>query len=125
MSNQINIQVRIERQTKYGDYHDALYFSSSEFFNDDGTRKLTDEQIEAHAQQRVANFEKNIEDARLRPPPPEPTDEELFGNLPPDYVDKFVKWADKKKNPPVDTLPGPVGPDPVVNPKPDMKPPKP
>lgn len=122
MADTIQVQVRIERETKFGSYHDALYFTSTDFFNEDGTRKVTDEQIEALAQQRVANHELNIEEARLRPPAPEPTDEELFGNLPLDYIDKFVKWHEKKIKPlPVDTVPGPAGPDVIISPKPDLK----
>ena len=96
MSNTIQIQVRIECETKYGTLHDALYFTIAEFFNLDGTRKLVDQQIETLASMRVSNYEKNIEDARKIPTEPPQTDEEVFANLPEEYVAKLLTWATNK-----------------------------
>lgn len=121
MPDVIQVQVRIERKTKYGDYHDALYFPVDDFFDKKGIRKITDQQIETLARQRVSNHEKNIDDAKLRPPQPEPTADEMFGGLPDDYVAKFEQWVAAKKNPvPADTLPGPSV-DSIAPVKPSMK----
>lgn len=82
MANTIQVQVRIERESQYGTVHDALYFPAEEFFDSkSGARLITDEQIEVQAQQRVAGFEQAIEDARAKPPEPEPTQDQKFESV--------------------------------------------
>ena len=92
MPDTIQIQVRIERKTKYGDYHDAIYFTPDEFFDKNGKRKITDEQIESQAQQRVKNHERRIEEVRLLPPAPPATEQELFGWMSNADIAKFEAW---------------------------------
>lgn len=120
MSIEVVRCVKIKRHVPgYGDYHDAIYLTDAEF------TQLTDTDIEQHVQQRVSNWVSVIEAARQQPPRPEPTDDEVFGELPIEYVTKFEKWIEKKNKKQNDapTVPGPSGPDAIVpvDPKAKMK----
>lgn len=113
--SKILVQVRIRRDTKYGELNDAFYVEPSEFFDENGKQKLTDDDIDAFAQSRVANYERVIDEANRRVPDPPPTEDEEFGSLPAEYVARLASWVAKTKpelvvlDSPVDAIVKPGG----------------
>ena len=88
----IQIQVRIERDTAEGTFCDALYYTPAEFYKLNGTRNVTDLQIESAAAQRVANYVSRIAASRLLPPAPPATSQELFGWMSAAQIAQFEAW---------------------------------
>ena len=94
-TNTVQVQVRIERDTKYGSIRDALYFDKSDFFNADGSQKVTSAQIDTLAAARVVTYEKAVEDAQLVIPNV-PTVDELFDQFK-DKLRRLKAWIKKKE----------------------------
>ena len=69
INKNIKIQVNFQADTEFGSFSDALYFSQSEY------EALTEEQLTAMQNERIANFVQSIKDSQVVV---EPTDEELL-----------------------------------------------
>lgn len=76
--NEIRVQILIRADTKHGELHDAIYLPVEEFFEKDGTRKLSDKDVDALVSERVEKYEAAVDAAKLVVPDPPPSDEELF-----------------------------------------------
>ena len=69
INKNIKIQVQFTQTTEFGEYSDAIYFSPAEY------EALTEEELTALQNERVANWIQTIKDSQVVV---EPTDEELL-----------------------------------------------
>ena len=69
INKNIKIQVNFQADTEWGLFSDALYFTPTEY------EALTEEDLTAMQNERVANFVQSIKDSQVVV---EPTDEELL-----------------------------------------------
>ncbi len=92
------ICVRFQRETPQGTFCDALHIPLSEYFDVTATGsieklvKQSEKDIESAIQQRVTKWQDQVA-AASQVVTVEPTDDELFGQLPDDYIARLKSWA--------------------------------
>ena len=96
-STTVEVRVKFVRNTPDGELHDCLVFSLADFFNPDGTRKLTNAQVNASIQVKVTAW-RNAVAAQRAIITPEPTDDEVFGEFDqnPTFRQRLRNWLQAK-----------------------------
>ena len=78
----ITVRVAFVRLTDEGELHDCLIYPEADFYNANGTRKISDGQLNAAIAVRTNNWRSAVAQAKLdEQARPEPTLDEEFGHL--------------------------------------------
>ena len=98
MADTMSIQVRVSftNETPLGDYSDCLVYELGDFFNANGTRKITNVQLRDAAQAKTAVWKAAVRAARAVVTP-EPTLEEMFGQYPEVDLAKAYRYLKRRK----------------------------
>lgn len=92
----IQVRVNFTNETPLGDYSDCLVYELADFFNPNGTRKITNAELRDTIQVRTAAWKETVRVARERVTP-ERTLEQTFGEDPDTELAKVYRYLKRNR----------------------------
>lgn len=97
------IRVRFVRETPDGDLHDCIIYQLADFVTDPTNLKIGQAKVLSDIADRTANWQTQVQAAKLIPPPDPPTEDEIFqaklDDLTDDQIAEFKVWLSDKADP--------------------------